>query len=141
EAVADEPGELLPSVPLISVIPKDAADLWRLAAALASPVCTAIAAQKYAGAALNVNAIKLSAKQVLALPLPSEERAWNKAAHMFRAAQLSTEPAERHRYLVEMGSASCDAYCVARDARDSLMAWWQNRLGSAACSRSIMRHN
>ena len=78
EAVADPAGEWLPSVPVITVTPRAPADLWRVAAVLSAPPVSAWAATTYLGAALSVRAIKLSASQVLTVPLPG--RPWDDAA-------------------------------------------------------------
>src|SRR5918995_691779 len=37
EAVVDERGEWLPSVPVVSVVPRESADLWRILAVLLAP--------------------------------------------------------------------------------------------------------
>lgn len=78
EPVLDLRGELLPCVPVITITPRpdDPAPLDTLRAvqrALLSPVATAVAAREFAGAALSPDAIKLSAKQTLTLPLVDDE--------------------------------------------------------------------
>jgi hypothetical protein len=78
EAVVDAAGQWLPSVPVITVVPRTPADLWRVGAVLCAPAATAWAATTYLGAALSAGAIKLSAGQVLTLPLP--DRQWDDAA-------------------------------------------------------------
>ncbi|MEO1512758.1 MAG: N-6 DNA methylase, partial [Planctomycetota bacterium] len=65
EPFVDSAGSLVPSTPLITVTPKPDRSLWTIAAALASPVATALALGRYGGAALSADAIKLSAKQAL----------------------------------------------------------------------------
>jgi SAM-dependent methyltransferase len=78
EAAVDATGQWLPSVPVITVAPRDGADLWRIGAVLCAPATTAWAAATYLGAALSARAIKLSASQVLEAPLPA--RPWDDAA-------------------------------------------------------------
>ncbi len=78
EAAVDETGEWLPSVPVITVTPRSAGDLWRVGAVLTAPAASAWAAATYLGAALTASAIKLSASQLLTLPLPP--RPWDPAA-------------------------------------------------------------
>ena len=78
EAVVDPAGRWLPSVPVITVVPRDRADLWRVGAVLCAPAATAWAAATYLGAALSAAAIKLSASQLLTVPLPA--RPWDGAA-------------------------------------------------------------
>lgn len=74
ECVVDERGEWLPCVPVITLTPRpefagDPDALRRLVRALSSPLATAFALREFGGAALSADAIKLSAKQALALPL------------------------------------------------------------------------
>lgn len=139
EVFADEHGRFVPSTPLITITPRDPtnpANLWRLAAALASPVLTALALKKFAGAALNADAIKLSAKQVLDLPLPADRPAWDLAADQFRAASARTDPRERARALHEFGRLACRAYGLAEP--HELLAWWTDRLaGRSPARRSV----
>jgi hypothetical protein len=73
EAVVDERGQWLPSVPTITA-QVDPARLWHVLAVLLSPPVAAYAAARYAGTGLTMNAIKLSAKQVATLPLPAQRR-------------------------------------------------------------------
>ena len=70
EACADERGELLPGVPVLSVVPHDPVDVWPLTAALCSPVVSAWAAQLTMGAGLSTTAVRLRARQVVDVPLP-----------------------------------------------------------------------
>lgn len=69
EAWLDEAGDCLPLVPIITITAPKIGDLRRLASALGSPQLTALAYRKRAGAALSAHAIRLSASDVLALPL------------------------------------------------------------------------
>ncbi len=74
EPLLDLRGELVPCVPVITITPApdDPAPLDTLRAvhaSLLSPISTAFAARQFAGAALSPDAIKLSAKQTLTLPL------------------------------------------------------------------------
>ena len=78
ECVLDERGEWLPCVPVITVTPRaefasDPVALRRIEAAISSPRATAYALREFGGAALCADAIKLAARQVLALPLECGE--------------------------------------------------------------------
>jgi len=86
EAAVDATGAWLPSVPVITVAPRDPADLWRVGAVLCAPATTAWAAATYLGAALSAGAIKLSASQVLDVPLP--DRPWDSAADALAAGDV-----------------------------------------------------
>ena len=123
EAAVDEDGTRLPSVPTITV----AADrdlLWHLLAVLLSPPVTAYAAARYAGTALSTNAIKLSARQVAALPLPAKSTVWDDAAALARSAQAAPDPAARARDLLAMGGLMCRAYGLPDR---QLLPWWADR--------------
>lgn len=127
EVFVDAEGRFVPSLPLISVVPKSPYDLWRIAAALASPVTTAIVMQKYAGAALSVEAIRLSAKQVLALPTPEHNAEWDHAAVLLRQAH-EADAVTRRDMLIEYAAASIRAFGVAHGQSAPLLKWWIGRL-------------
>lgn len=127
EVFVDAEGACVPSVPLITITPRSGACLWHIAAALASPVCSAIALRNYAGAALHADAIKLSAKQTLELPIPSDAAAWSQAADLFRQASAAPDQAARDQTLVEYAAASIKAFGVGETLGKQLMAWWTPR--------------
>ncbi len=93
EAWVDEHGAVLPSTPLVSVTPHRLADLWHVAAALLAPATSATAWWRHAGAALSPGALKLSASQMLELPLPTNTSAWNRGAE--RLKQWQASPGDR----------------------------------------------
>lgn len=130
EVLVDEQGVYLPSVPVVTVTPIDPEMLWLVAAALASPVSCAEAMRRYGGAALHHDAIKLSARQTLTLPLPFEIHAWKRAGQALREAHRSGGAAEREQRraaLTEFGRLGCEAYGIA--GSDDVFAWWGRRLG------------
>ena len=86
EAVADPEGQLLPSVPVISIVPHRPSDVWRVLAVLLAPSTSAWAATAYLGAGLSSSALKLSAAQVRTLPLPS--LSWDSAIAPLQAGHL-----------------------------------------------------
>lgn len=110
EAAADPTGRAIPLTPVLSVEPRRVADVWRLAAALTSPLVSAWALQAYGGAALSADAIKLSATQVLEAPLPVDQRAWATATRALRRGNVVT----------------CGSVLSGGDRR--LLAWWLARL-------------
>lgn len=131
EAWVDARGVVLPSTPLISVMPRKQAELWHVAAALMSPVATAFAWWRHAGAALAPTALKLSARQVLELPVPDaadarRRRAWNDGARFLEAWHANPAcEASRDAYV----DAMAIAYGVPTQARrDALAAWWRSLL-------------
>ena len=133
EPVVDVDGSLLPSVPVVS-IETPVEMVWHIGAALVSPPIAAIAAARHFGAALSSDALKLSARDVLALPMPADLERWNDAAHAFESASTAGEDALRRRFLVECAEVMCAAYGVAGD--HELMQWWTERLPRAAGAES-----
>lgn len=127
EVLADPDGVLVPSIPTITIACAGE-DLWRVGAALSSPVLTAWALRHFAGAALGTDAIKLSAKQVLALPAPAPGRAWDRGAEAYRAACSATSGEAWASALGALGIHMCEAYGVGTD----LLEWWTDRLPSWA---------
>ncbi|WP_377322598.1 class I SAM-dependent DNA methyltransferase [Pimelobacter simplex] len=126
EAVADEHGAWLPSVPVVSVVPRDGADLWRLLAVLLAPPVVAHAATRYLGTGLTPGSVKVSARQVAALPLPpsSGAAAWAEGAALARRAQHAGDAGERAGLLVETGRVMTAAY----GAGDDVLVWWSARV-------------
>lgn len=110
EAAADPDGALVPITPVLAVTPHDPADVWRLTAALTSPMVSAWALRTYGGTALAAEAVKLSAAQVLEAPLPLDGDAWAAATESLRAGDV----------------VGCAAHLAAGD--DRLLRWWQARL-------------
>jgi hypothetical protein len=117
EAVADRAGRYVPVTPVIAVVPHDRADLHRVLAALLAPAATAWAVRNYGGTALHGDAVKLSAKQVLELPLPADRAAWDAAAEAVAAGDVD---------------ASAALLCVGHP---ELLAWWRSRRPGVARSR------
>ncbi|GJQ29677.1 MAG: hypothetical protein HBSAPP03_15610 [Phycisphaerae bacterium] len=128
EVFVDAAGRFVPSIPLITISPRQPEHLWKVAAAIASPVCSVLAMQKYAGAAMSADAIKLSAKQVLSMPLPSSAEAWADGAAALAAAHDGDNPAIRTVQLNRFGVLMCKAYGISHTETDAVMAWWSGRL-------------
>jgi hypothetical protein len=114
EAAADPEGRYVPVTPVITVVPDDPARLDHLLAALLAPHATAWAVRHYGGTALASDAVKLSARQVLDVPLPGDAAAWDEAAAEVAAGDLDAAAARLCR----------------RHPR--LLAWWRSRLGRAS---------
>jgi hypothetical protein len=122
ETAVDASGSWVPSVPVVAVVPHDPTDLWRLAAAVASPAATAWLLGRAPGTALARDAIKVAAPDLLALPLPADRGAWDEAAAAARAVTTgpaSESPEARDRFL----AAATAAYATA----PTLPAWWRER--------------
>ncbi|GAA3685335.1 hypothetical protein GCM10022237_49740 [Nocardioides ginsengisoli] len=123
EAVADVRGEWLPSVPVVSVVPRAVGDLWRLLAVLLAPPVVAHAAARYLGTGLTPGSVKVSARQVAALPLPADEVAWAEGARLAERAQAASD-AGRPELLAATGRVMTAAY----DAAPEAFGWWSARV-------------
>lgn len=124
ECLVDADGRLLPSVPVITVAPREGVDLWALAAVLSSPVAAAQAATHFVGAGLTMHVIKMSAKQVLRLAAPEDLAAFAAAGAYLRQAQGATDEALRRQSLLLAASESCRVM----GASDEVLQWWEARL-------------
>jgi hypothetical protein len=110
EAVVDVEGTWVPCTPVISVVPDDL-DVWHVLAVLLAPPVTAWALHESTGAALSAHAVKLSAKQVRAIPLPPEGDDWHDAA----AA-------------LERGDVDAAAMAMTGAYGVDVLDWWRARL-------------
>ena len=116
EAAADAAGRWVPLTPVIAVAPigdDDPATVWRIAALLTSPAVTAWALHHWGGTALATDAVKLSARQILTVPLPADLAAWAEAAALLEAGDVA-------------GCAA--AMNAAHGAPARLLPWWEARL-------------
>jgi hypothetical protein len=121
EAVVDPRGDLIPSVPVIAVHPLRLQDLWAVAAVLLAPPVAAWAATHHLGAGMGAGTLKLSARQVLGLPLPS--RGWHDATALLEAGDLDGAA-------VKM----CRAYGLRRVDAGPILDWWRPRAGRMVAS-------
>jgi hypothetical protein len=111
EAAVDARGTWVPSTPVIAVH-ADAELLQRVAAVLLAPPVSAWAATTYGGVALASDAIKLSARQVLEIPLPADDSNWARGADAMAAGDV-----------LEAGRLMTAAYGCGPDVTE----WWANR--------------
>lgn len=131
EAAVDPSGGWIPSTPVVSVH-ADGDHLWRVLAVLLAPPVTAWARTHVGGTALGADAVKLSASQVLAAPLPADARLWNDAAELLQASWSDAAGGVPIDVVVAAGELMTRAY----GSGPEVMAWWVDRLpGRAARSR------
>lgn len=122
EAVVDEDGTWLPSVPVLSVVPGPER-LWHVLAVLCAPPMTAYAATHWAGTGLSMRGIKLSATQLASLPLPARASLWDEGAALAGKAQHASSPAAREEHLRDLAQVMTAAYA----APDEVLEWWLDR--------------
>ena len=111
EACVDHDGSWLPSVPVLTVVPTDGFDLDLLGAAICSPVASAWAAAHFTGAGLSSTALKVSARQLLALPLP--DRPWDAAVAPLAVGDLR-----------RFGETMVASYELDDHDRRRVLDWW-----------------
>jgi len=107
EAAPDPGGRTVPLTPVVAVVPRDPADVWRVAAALTAPAATAWALRHYGGTGLGRASVRLSASQLLAVPLPTDADAWDAAAAALAAGDVDA--------------------CAALLATGAELDWWRAR--------------
>ena len=130
EAWVDAAGRTLPSVPVVSVRPRRRDDLWTVAAAILSPAVAAEAWWRHGGSGMSPGALRLSARDLAAMPVPADRRSWTQGAQALRAWQRQPASSAARRAFAE---AMCDAYRVpAGPARRTLLDWWDAAVARAA---------
>ncbi|TML16532.1 MAG: hypothetical protein E6G39_05625 [Actinobacteria bacterium] len=102
-----------------------------MAAALTNPVATAFAARLGAGTALAIDAIKLSARQLLCLPVPDDDDLWGRGTEL--AAAIAVATGDRSSLFRALGETMCAAY---GQPSEPLTAWWMARLPESVLTPS-----
>lgn len=115
EAVCDPRGEWLPGVPVVSVYPHAADEVWRIGALLTAPAVSAWAWNHQAGTGLSATTIRLSPTLLADLPWPSDAAALEQAAVALRERDLDACADAIHRSF-GLGDTS------------ELTAWWRSTL-------------
>ena len=124
ECFVDSTGDVLPSVPLITVRCATA-DLWKVAAVLSAPPISLLAAQRHLGAGISADVLRVTARELLELPLPANKQKWIEAAAVFEQLQNLNGAEERLHLLKHVGALMCDAYGVESG---DVFDWWSARL-------------
>ena len=126
EPVIDRTGDLMPATPLIA-IHADTADLDHIAAVLLAPPVVLWAWRRWFGTALTVDAVKLAARQVGELPLPTDRERWDEAATLIAA----TDSHDPEGVVPQVGAIMTEAY----GASSEVFEWWLDRLNAARSAR------
>lgn len=143
EAVCDPTGDMVPLTPVVSVEPlrSSADDGALIAAVLNSPVASAWAVAQFLGTGLSAASVRLSAKSILTIPVPTHRDAWHQAAELLtalhertgnqthgpirdRTAGRSNVESLRPTF-DEFGLLMCAAYGITNT--NEVMAWWHSR--------------
>lgn len=118
EAVADPSGTAVPLTPVIAVVPSVGTHTARIAAALLAPAATAWALHRYGGAGMSAGALKLAASQVLDVPLPVDEPAWDAGVELIEGSSRTPETWRAFGRLMNTAWGLED---------DELVDWWLDR--------------
>lgn len=127
EAIVDATGSLVPSTPVIAVVPDADADvdIWHLAAAISSPFASLRLHDEAGGTGMDGKGCRVTAGFVGALPLPTDRVAWDEAAD---AARQATEASARDDattwadQLDRLGAA-----LVGRHDHGDVLGWWNQQ--------------
>lgn len=128
EAAADPEGRWVATTPTVSVVPADPGELERLLAAVCSPPASAWVAQRAAGSALSADAIRVTRGLLEALPLPTDEPAWDDAVAALAARDL-------HAY----AAAATAMHRLAPTAARAVVEWWLPRARSVWPTSEALR--
>ncbi len=121
EPYVDREGSAIPVTPLLSVhCDKD--DLYKVAAVLLAPPVALWAWRTWFGSAMAVDAIKLSAKQVLQIPLPVNGDKWQEAAAVVESNQSGSSQGA-WAVAKEVAAIMNQAY----DGDSQVLDWWLSR--------------
>jgi hypothetical protein len=131
-AMVDPLGVCVPSVPVIAIEPhgRAAPELWPIAVLLWSSALSVLAAERFAGTGLSAGALRLTARQVLELPLPAGTLAWREAARRCHRATASWGPGPNgddlgERVRSELDQLVCTAYGLDAARADQAKRWWE----------------
>lgn len=115
EPFVDRTGRFVPVTPLLSVSAAPD-DLDHVAALLLAPSVMAWALHRTFGSALSVRAVKLRARDILEIPLPTHRAAWDAAAELVARGPVAVG---------RIGQLMNEA--IAADI--ALLDWWNERRG------------
>jgi hypothetical protein len=122
EAVADPEGGWVPSVPVIAVTPADPARLWHVAAVLLAPPVSVWATERAWGTGLGKGTLRVSARLVAQMPVPSDRDRWDEGAALVRVAHETGARSD----LVAAGRVMTEAFGLPPD--HPALDWWSTRL-------------
>lgn len=124
EAVADPDGAWLPGVPVTTVTPHAATDVWAVTAVLTSPVASVAAWQHGAGTGLSTRSVRVGPAVLAAVPWP---------AGSLDAAVAALRDGD----VVGCAHHVCTAYGLTGDAAGELITWWSALLPDGIAGRAV----
>lgn len=123
EAAADPVGALLPSTPVLSVVPHRPDAIARVAALLASPAVAAWTAARLAGTGLAPGGLRVTGRTLAGVPLPRDVDAWDEGTRAFVAwLGAGSPPAATDPWVEPLLAAH-----GVLGAVDEVLRWWHPR--------------
>ncbi len=129
-AWVDDGGRALPSVPVVTVRPRAATGAWLVGAALLAPPVAAEAWWRHGGSGLSAGALRVSARQLLALPVPTDRAAWRVGAKLLERWQRGGR-GSRDAIAAEFAAVMCRAHGMRGTRAARMAAWWLGTAGIA----------
>lgn len=136
EAIVDAEGFMIPSTPVIAVLPDDDSGLtvWHLASLVSSPLTAAKLRASAAGTGMDGRGCRVTAGFVRAVALPTDRAAWDDGADAARCATLASAQGNETAWadqLDRLGEAMLDATSVTvatrRGGRREVLDWWREQ--------------
>ncbi len=127
EAVVDPVGDLLPSTPVVAIMP----DTWtahELAAVVSSPWATAWLVGGSVGTGMTHDAVRVSAGRLAELPLPRDRGALVGTRDPLARINRATTEHEWRTALLDLAEATNRAYDLEAGEGEALTQWWMARL-------------
>lgn len=128
EAIVDESAAMAPSVPVLSVEPHSPGDLWRVAAVLTSPLASVWIGRQAAGTGLSQSAFRVRARDVMGLPLPDDDGAWDAGAEAARRAQEAAQAGRVDAHVDALRELAVSMSAAYGGVESSVTTWWWERL-------------
>lgn len=127
EAIVDTHGTFVPSVPVISVEPSDPSTLWHIAAALCAPAISAWMLTEAAGTGLSHDAIRLRAKTLAQVPMPTNQQHWDQGAAFAQQAHEAGDTGDMTGHRAALGDLAVSMN-AAYGVEEYVASWWWERL-------------
>lgn len=122
EVIVDAAGSLVPSTPVIAVVPDTDVDVWHLAAAISSPLASVRLHDEAGGTGMDGRGCRVTAGFVGALALPTDRAAWDDAADAARLATTASARGDAVTWAEQLDRLG--AALVGPGDRGDVLGWW-----------------
>ncbi len=130
EAVLDADGMMVPSTPVIAVVPRAGAGCTpaHVAALLCAPIVSAWLHRAATGTGMGQGTCRVTARFVSTIPLPRHRDAWDEAAVAAADATAASAAGDATSWdvqLTRLGALMNESYGLGVD--DPVLEWWQDQ--------------